>query len=502
MKFDEIKTGALISYFTIVIQILLGIFYVPFLVSSLGQSQYGLYSLANSIVAYLYLLDFGFGQAVVVYSSKSLGRKNKDEEYSLYAGFVIFYLIVGVISLCVGLFLYQNFDSFFAQSFSSEEIQLGKILLLILTFNTFISLTLGIFGKIITVYEKFIFAKCINLANIVLTPCVMIPFLIIGCNAVVVVSVITATNALSLFINAYYCIFKLKIKLKFNALNKSLITEIIGFSAFVFLASTVEQINTFADNIILGLVCGTSVVAVYSVGMQFVRIYRSISLVISSVLLPKSTKMESRQANDREFSDLFIDSGRMQFIILFLILSGFILFGKAVIIFLFGQDYSDSYYIACIIMIPMTIPHIQLIGVNILLSKNKNQFRTVVYFFIAILNIIVSYFIAHYYGAIGAASVTAFAVFLGHFIIMNIYYAKIIKLDIKRFWLNITKMMLPVFIIFILWFLVRFHINCDDYILIEIFVYAILYFLAAWKFSLNNKERSWLSKYIKGLINF
>ena len=61
------KLGAILSYVSIIASTLIQLLYTPFLIRQLGQSEYGLYSLVNSIVGYLTVLDLGFGNAIVVY---------------------------------------------------------------------------------------------------------------------------------------------------------------------------------------------------------------------------------------------------------------------------------------------------------------------------------------------------------------------------------------------------------------------------------------------------
>lgn len=67
---NQRKIGALLSYATIGLQNLVGLLYTLYLLRMLGKSEYGLYSLVKSIISYLTLLDFGFGDAVVRYTAK------------------------------------------------------------------------------------------------------------------------------------------------------------------------------------------------------------------------------------------------------------------------------------------------------------------------------------------------------------------------------------------------------------------------------------------------
>ena len=69
MKVNQIKLGSVLSYISIALNVLVALLYTPFLLRMLGQNEYGLYSLVASIVAYLTVLDLGFGNAIVRYIS-------------------------------------------------------------------------------------------------------------------------------------------------------------------------------------------------------------------------------------------------------------------------------------------------------------------------------------------------------------------------------------------------------------------------------------------------
>ena len=57
---NQLKAGAAISYATQAVHILSGLIYTPVMLRLLGQSEYGLYQLVQSVVSYLGLLSLGF----------------------------------------------------------------------------------------------------------------------------------------------------------------------------------------------------------------------------------------------------------------------------------------------------------------------------------------------------------------------------------------------------------------------------------------------------------
>ena len=100
---NQRKIGAILSYVSIIISTVIQLLYTPFLIKMLGQSEYGLYSLVNSIIGYLTILDLGFGNAIVVYTSKYRAINDKKAEEKLLGMFKIVFYVIGIIAmiLCI-----------------------------------------------------------------------------------------------------------------------------------------------------------------------------------------------------------------------------------------------------------------------------------------------------------------------------------------------------------------------------------------------------------------
>lgn len=226
---------------------------------------------------------------------------------------------------------------------------------------------------------------------------------------------------------------------------------------------------------------------------------------MSGVLLPKVTKMEANKASDKEFTNVFIKTGRLQYIVMSLIMSGFIIFGQQFINLWAGESYSSAYIIGCILMIPVTIPLIQNVGLSILQAKNKYKYRTLIFFFIAIANILISIPLSKTFGGIGAAIGTAISLIVGQGFIINIYYHKKIHIDIISFWKEIIKMSIPIFAVAILGFICNYYLVTNSIILFgaKILIYTIVYLLIVWKFAMNSYEKDIIRlplKKIKGKL--
>lgn len=69
-KVNQLKAGAILTYIAMGIGFIVSLVYTPIMIRLLGQSEYGLYNLAASIIAYLGILNFGFGSTYIRYYSQ------------------------------------------------------------------------------------------------------------------------------------------------------------------------------------------------------------------------------------------------------------------------------------------------------------------------------------------------------------------------------------------------------------------------------------------------
>ena len=90
-------------------------------------------------------------------------------------------------------------------------------------------------------------------------------------------------------------------------------------------------------------------------------------------------------------------------------------------------------------MAPVTVPLIQNLGIEIQRAKNKHQFRSKVYFFMALFNVAISIPLAICLGGLGCALGTAISMVVCNGFVMNWYYHRHIGLDMIYFWRSILS---------------------------------------------------------------
>lgn len=491
LTLNQLKKGAILSYLSLFTSILVALLYTPIMIRLLGQSEYGLYAMIGSLIAYFSVLDLGLGNAIVRYTSRNRAVGDKQIEAKLNGMFLILYLIIGILTILIGAIIYFYIDDIFTNGLSTSELRKAKIMVIIITINFAFSFPLAIFGSIIQAYERFVIFKLVEIVRILAVPIITLPFLYLGFGSVAMVVIVSVVNIGSLLFNLYYCFKYIKIKFHFGKIDLTLLKEILGYSFFVFLGVIVDQIYWNTDQFILGALVGTVSVAIYAIAMQFINMYKRFSTSISGLFLPRASIMVARKSSNEEITNEMIKYGRIQYTIMAYILTGFILFGRPFINFWAGTNYDTAYIITLIIMIPLTIPLIQNFGISILYAKNLQKFRSLVLILISILNIIITIPLVQKYSGIGAAIGTAISLTLGNTVIMNVYYHKRIGINMIRFWKNILVMTIPVLVSLCLGIGMNYIIDFNKFVLIPIgiLLYSLIYALLMWYFALNNYEK-------------
>ncbi len=496
MKANQLKWGSTLSYLQMALNIIIGLCYTPVMIRLLGSSEYGLYNTVSSTISILSVLSLGFGSGYIKYYAKYKAEDDRESIFRLNGLFLVIFSIIGLIALLCGLFLSGNLHLVFDEGLTDGEYKIARVLMLLLTVNLAVSFPASVFSHIISAHERYIFLKLLGAVRTVLSPLITLPLLLMGFRSIAMVAVSVVLHVAVDAIYFFYVIFVIKDRFIFGRVDKALFSSLFAYTAFIAINMIVDQVNTNFGKIILGRYKGTTAVSVYSVGYTLYSFYLMFSNSISTVFTPRIHKIVI-ETSDRErrqrLTDLFTTVGRIQFLVLALVSSGLVFFGKVFITrYWAGSLYSDAYFVALLLIIPSTIPLIQNLGIEIQRAQNKHRFRSLAYAVMAVVNLGLSVILCQKYGAVGAAVGTAFSLILANGIIINIYYHKQCCIDILAFWKSIVSMLPGLVPCAVLGVALNAFVKYNSFVKFAlcILLYAAVYCLSMWFISMNEYEKS------------
>lgn len=496
-KNKQRKLGVVLGYVNFAVKMATQLLYVPIMLKILGQSEYGVYQLVASIIAYLSLLNFGFGGAYLRFYAKC--KNDSEEEAKLNGTFLSIFSVFAVLVLIIGIMISINAQAILGTKLTADEIALSKVLLFILAINMALTFPISVFSSIVSSREAFVFQKVVELLRNIASPFFMILTLLMGKGSIGLVCVTTVLTIVTGIINVWYVKEKIQAKFLFKGFDTRLIKEIGAFSFFIFLNSIIDQINWNVDKYLLGRMVGAVAIAVYSVGAQINTIYIQVSDMTASVMATKVNLIVAEEKNPLiKLNVLFRKVGRVQAYVILAIIAGFFVLGRDFIILWAGADYQEAYYITLLLIVPAAIPLMQSLGVDIQRALNKHQIRSIVYTGLSIANILISIPLIYIMGASGAALGTAISLLIGNGLVMNIIYVKYIGLNIGAFWKDILPIITTSLISIVVGVIInRFFINITWMnFIIKSLIFVIIYLIAEYCIAMNQEEKMMITGFV------
>ena len=135
MAKNEVKWGALLSYLLVIVNALYGFLIIPYILSSLGNAEYGVYKTISSLSSALMILDLGLGSTAMRYIAKFKSEERKDK----IEAFVSMALGEGSLICCglmvISAIVYVLIPTIYAEGLSPSEVELAKKLFVFLALN-------------------------------------------------------------------------------------------------------------------------------------------------------------------------------------------------------------------------------------------------------------------------------------------------------------------------------------------------------------------------------
>lgn len=501
---DQKKAGIIISYLNIILNMCINIFFTPFLISSLGQEEYGLYRIVQSLIGQLSIMTFGMSALVtrnIAYYDAKGQQKEKENFLSLALMISVF---LSIIVFIAGMFICSNLNLFFKSSFTNKELQTATKLTFLFVINIVVIVINDMFAGFITGHEKFAIANGIRTFKMFLRIITLIVLLKLGFKSIAIVATDLMLSLIMLLFNIIYGMAILKEKIHFYYFDKNIFRTTLFFCSAILLQALINQVNQNMDSVILGVMTNTSTVAIYSIALLIYTTYNSITITVSNVLTPKATRLIANNATSDKLRDFVIVPGRYQFMLAGAIIIGFILFGKDFISIWLTPEYLPAYKISIILMLPMTFSLITS-ACNAILDAQLRRFaRSVILCAMALINVASSVLFIKKFGYIGAAYGTALSVIAGNLIIINIYYTKIVKLNMYEVYSGIFSKILPSILVISIISIPLKYISFYDSLLIsfiiKITLFLLIYCTIVYRFGMNISEKNLVKNTYKKLL--
>ena len=494
----ERRNGILLSYGSIAIRNVAALLLIPFIINHLGVSDYGIYSLVSALAGYLIVLEFGLANTTIRFLSVYQANNEKAKESEFISSIVVIY---GALALCVvaiGLIIWFKLPTIFQQSMLLAEIQLLQSAFLVLLINVVITLMSNSLTGIISTYQRFRFQKSTEILVFVARCIIVVGCLEAGFGVLAIVVVDTVTNLLHSLIRSLYIKRNIDIEFKAKLPDQATLKEIFVYSSFIALNVIVNQINWRVDNLIIGTLTNSKTLGIFNIGSQLLFSFIAFASAISNIFTPKIVQMVKQEVSKTVLMAQLCIIGRYQMIVLGYVFVVFAAFGELFIQLFVGAEFSQAYWVALISMVPLMFVLAQTSTNAVLQGLNKHKIRSLLLLVTAMANIIISIILVKKIGMVGASMGTAFALFVGELLMVNVYLYRVIGLNMWHLYREFLRYSIPAILLTLMTaFLVSDYVSASWFgLFIACGLTGFIYAVFSYFISLVPSERQKLNRFV------
>lgn len=493
----QITLGAILSYLSIGLSIVSGLIYTPWMVAQIGQSNYGLYTLANSLIN-MFLVDFGLSAATARFLSK-YNAEGDQEKANQFMGVVYkLYLLIDAIIFVALIVIYFFIDAIYVK-LTPDEISRFKIVYIISSLYAVIHFPFVTQNGVLTSYEKIIQLKLADILYRVFLVGGTIFAILQGWGLYALVCANAVAGLLSVLYK-YIVIAKCTpVKADFKASGKDVYQSLLSFSAWTTVSSLAQRLIFGIIPSVLGIVSNSAEIAIFGIITTIEGYFYLVTSAINGIFMPKIARIYSGTDHETDIMPLMTRVGKFQFFLNGLLVIGFAVAGQDFITLWMGPNYSAAYLGTLLVIFPSMFMNALQIANTAMIVQNKIRARALIDLGTGLLNVILAFVFTRWYGALGGGISVAIA-YSVRAILYHIAHVKIMKIDIPLFMKRCYLRFLPTFAITLLagwglnllWTTVNWGV-----LIVKIIILCVLFAGTAFALALTKQERAGILSIVK-----
>ena len=391
-------------YAMLVLEMVVGLLMLPFNANHLGASEYGLWMLAASIVAYFPLLDLGLGSAMERAVAHHRAERNPEAISEVASTLVFVFAATGLVALLIVTGVAWNIERIF--DLPPEQAHTGRLLMMMIGAQLAIGLPFAIFGSIVNgfqrTYVNAIVSACVTLSVVAVNVLVVWS----GGGLVELVGLMTATRLLGYVVyrlNAYR-VFPL-LRIRPALFRKSRLRELTGFGAWMMVQAASCKVNYGSDVLVIGAFLSTGAVAVYTVAQRLGDAVLQVTNQLNYVLFPIVVGADTSRRNDR-LAEVLIQGPRLSLATILPVAGSLALLADAVVLGWTGPKYAAAAVIVKILAIVVLVRVGSWTANTVLLGGGSHKLVAMSNLITAAINVALSIALIRWMGLPGVALAT------------------------------------------------------------------------------------------------
>lgn len=441
---SEIRKGAVLNYLLVFLQIGVPLVLTPLIMDKLGTAEFGVYMLAGTIMARLYMSDLG-RTTTTRFLSEYHSRGDTAGAAAFLGNLTVLYTGIGLLIAIIGLAVYPWLGDIFPK-FTPEELNLYRILYLLMLGNAALMFPARSLIGVADARQKFTIPSLIAVLTAITNACGTVAILAFGGRSIALMVFTISSGIIAMLCNVAYCFIGLKARINLRGWSLRLSRSLLIFSGWMFLNQFINLLNAGSGNYIVAITRGPAETGIYTNGLQIYGHYFMLSAVLTALFLPRVVRLVVRGASPARQTEAMILLGRSQLRILGGVLLCILFFGQEFfrlwVGHIPGADPELSWFITVALVVPHTFVLVQSLGWQITQARDALRQRVIITGLVSLLFIGGSFVVCSHFNLRAQALWGASTIIL-QLLLINFIHYRGLGLHIGRFYRETFRGTLP-----------------------------------------------------------
>ncbi len=402
LRVRHIARNVMSNWLATIANMAVGFFLAPFIVHRLGTVGYGVWVLAISAVNYLGLLDLGMRSSVLRFVSKGHTKGDHTGASAAISAAIWVRLQISALVLILSGLLALVFDRIFhiPPMLASD----ARHAVLIIGLTTAVTMSLGVFGGVLSALNRYDLNSAVSVLQLAFRVTGVVLVLRSGHGIVAIALcefVAAAAGNLALYVIARKIYPQLQIRL--TKPKGEVLRQLWSYSYYAFLITVAVQLVYQTDNLVVGAFVSASAVTYYSIGNSLCRYTDQLVGAMTLTFVPAASNFEAA-GDTAKLQGLYRNGTRAMMTISLPILVTLMTRGRAFIGLWMGPQYVQQSGTVLIILATalfFSLSNNTASAIAFGIEKHKITAKWSVVE--AVLNLVLSIALAHWFGLYGVA---------------------------------------------------------------------------------------------------
>ncbi len=348
LRVRHIARNVLFNWLGTIANMAVGFFLSPFILHRLGDVAFGVFVLANSVVAYLGLLDLGMQSSVLRFVSKGHTKGDHEGASEALSAALWVRLQISALALLLSAAIAVVFPHVFRvpEDLASD----ARKALLLIGLTTALTMSIGVVGGVISALNRYDLQNYVSLTQTVLRVLGVVFVLSTGHGIVgIALSELVATLTGNLLLVWIARRLYPELRIQLRKPRRETLRQIWSYSFYAFLTTIAVQLVYQTDNLVVGAFVSASAVTFYAIANNLCRYATQIVSSMGGTFVPAASTYEAA-GDSASLLMLYRNGTRATLMVSLPILITFIARGPSFIGLWMGPQYAHSSGIVLILL--------------------------------------------------------------------------------------------------------------------------------------------------------